>query len=304
MKLSVQLFASRRGQATMAAVLDDLILQAQHAEAAGFETVWLAEHHRTDWNLCSDPLTVLAALARATTRIRLGAAVVNLGLHQLARVAEQTALVQALSKERLELGLGRGFAEADYRYFDLPAAAGGPEHFEAQHEELCARLAADPVAATVPLWLASSGNERTLARALDYGHGLLLTATDGKLGTILSRLRRQPTTPRVGLVRALHIGTVSELRPYFSWYMQQLSALVPDAAPPPLEEALRTFCIVGSPEHCVQQIAELDDYYPFHELICVPGIGGMGAETVGRVLHQLRHAVTARAATKRPVSNA
>lgn len=296
MKLSVQLFASRRGQATMTEVLDDLVLQAQYAEAAGFETVWLAEHHQTDWNLCSDPLTVLAALARATTRIRLGAAVVNLGLHHPARVAEQAALVQALSHGRLELGLGRGFSAADYRYFNLPATAGTSDHFEERLDDLCALLAADPVAATVPVWLASSGNDRTIERALHYGHGLLLTAAGDRLTNVLSRLRDRSMCPRVGLVRSVHVGTEGELRPYFAWYMQKMSALAPDATPPSLEEAIRSFAIVGDAESCAQHAAELSGHYPLDELICVPGIGGMSSATVGRVLHQLFDAVGTSAA--------
>jgi alkanesulfonate monooxygenase SsuD/methylene tetrahydromethanopterin reductase-like flavin-dependent oxidoreductase (luciferase family) len=86
--LGIQLFASRRQGATARDVLRDLVDRVVLAEQCGYDVVWLAEHHGTDWNLCTDPLTVLAHLAAATTRIRLGAAVVNLSLHHPVRIAE------------------------------------------------------------------------------------------------------------------------------------------------------------------------------------------------------------------------
>jgi alkanesulfonate monooxygenase SsuD/methylene tetrahydromethanopterin reductase-like flavin-dependent oxidoreductase (luciferase family) len=97
----------------------NLVDKAVLAEQCGYDVVWLAEHHGTDWNLCTDPLTVLAHLAAATSRIRLGAAVVNLSLHHPVRIAEQAALVHALCGGRLELGIGHGFAPADYDRFGL-----------------------------------------------------------------------------------------------------------------------------------------------------------------------------------------
>jgi hypothetical protein len=117
--LGVQLFASHRAGGTAQDVLRDLVSTCSPAEQAGYDVVWLAERHGTEWNLCTDPLTVLADLAALTNRIRLGAAVVNISLHHPVRMADQAALVNVLSAGRLELGIGRGFAPRDYERFGL-----------------------------------------------------------------------------------------------------------------------------------------------------------------------------------------
>lgn len=183
MSIGVQLFASRRQGATAQDVLRDLVNKAVLAEQCGYDVVWLAEHHGTDWNLCTDPLTVLAHLAAATTRIRLGAAVVNLSLHHPVRIAEQAALVHALSGDRLELGVGRGFAPADYDRFDLDRRD-SDRLFRTHHEKLIDLLSDNVETAQIPTWLATTGSTRTLDLAVENGHGLLVAAHGTKLAQI------------------------------------------------------------------------------------------------------------------------
>lgn len=77
MMIGLQLFATRRHGRSVADALSDTVAVAALADELGFDVVWLAEHHDTDWNRCPDPLTLLAYLAARTHRIRLGAAVVN-----------------------------------------------------------------------------------------------------------------------------------------------------------------------------------------------------------------------------------
>src|SRR3546814_6546977 len=81
---------------------------AEMAEQLGFEAVWLAEHHFTNYSHSSQPFVLLSYLAARTRRIRLGTAIVPLPLHDALLVAEQAATVDVLSDGRLELGqIGR-----------------------------------------------------------------------------------------------------------------------------------------------------------------------------------------------------
>lgn len=288
---SLQLFASRRNGWSSKQVLDDLVAKAVLAEEAGFDTVWLAEHHDTDWNLCTDPLTVLARLAGATSRIRLGAAVVNLGLHHPVRIAEQAALVDSLSGGRLELGLGKGFAAADYLKFGLDPAD-SDQRFQAGHDELIGLLRSNPETAGIPTWLASSGQPRAVAVAVEHGHGLLLAAAGDKLSTITSYVASRPDPPRLGLVRAIHTGPTAaaaeqELTPYLLWYMGEMAKLQPKASPPPPEEVLETFCVLGTAEDCLRRVGEIRGEHGITEFIGVPGIGGMDLDLAGRVIREL-----------------
>ena len=59
------------------------------AEDYGFDSVWPAEHHFSEYGYCASPALSLAALALDTKRIRLGTGVVVLPLHHPIRVAEQ-----------------------------------------------------------------------------------------------------------------------------------------------------------------------------------------------------------------------
>lgn len=289
--VSLQLFATRRGAADAGDVFSDLVAKAVLAEQLDFDAVWLAEHHDTDWNICSDPLTLLATLAAETSRVRLGAAVVNLPLQHPARVAEQAAMVNALSGGRLELGLGKGFSAADYFRFGLdPADA--DRLFQDKHERLCELLRSDPDTVNMATWLASSGNLRAVAVAIEHGHGLLLAATGQKLAAITDHVAERDPSTRLALVRAVHTGDGSaaaerELRPYLAWYMSEMSKLQPDVASPSIEKVLNTFCLLGTARECVDGINELCRTHRLSEVICVPGIGGMNLTVTGRVLKDL-----------------
>ena len=86
-----------------------LVAQARHAEALGFDSFWLAEHH-FDAQASPEPLMLLAAVAAATARIRLATTSYLLPLRHPLQAAAQAAVLDRLSKGRLILGVGRGFA--------------------------------------------------------------------------------------------------------------------------------------------------------------------------------------------------
>ena len=89
---------------------------AVRAEALGFDSVWLGEHHLCDYVLSSPPV-VLAAIAERTTRLRLGTGVTLLGSLDPVRVAEDYATLDALSNGRAEVVAGRGILRRTYADF-------------------------------------------------------------------------------------------------------------------------------------------------------------------------------------------
>jgi hypothetical protein len=81
------------------------------AEALGFDSGWVAQHHFLNGSgRLPSTLTFLAAAAQRTRRIQLGTAIVILPLEDPLRVAEDAAVVDTLSGGRLQLGLGSGDA--------------------------------------------------------------------------------------------------------------------------------------------------------------------------------------------------
>lgn len=90
------------------------------AEALGFHSVFLVEHHFTGFNQVSASLTFLAYLAARTTRLRLGTAVTVLPWHNPVLLAEQAATVDLLSGGRLDFGIGRGYRYSEFSGFCVP----------------------------------------------------------------------------------------------------------------------------------------------------------------------------------------
>ncbi|HXH83248.1 MAG TPA: LLM class flavin-dependent oxidoreductase [Candidatus Tectomicrobia bacterium] len=98
----------------------ELLEQAEAAEALGFSSFWVAEHHFHDYGAIPSPPVFLAAAAQRTRRIRLGAAVVVLPFRNPLQVAEDYAMVDVLSDGRLNLGTGSGYLQHEFDGFGVP----------------------------------------------------------------------------------------------------------------------------------------------------------------------------------------
>ena len=97
---------------------EDTLQECERAEALGFDSVWLGEHHNHPL-LYPTPLIGLAAIASRTRRIRLGTGVLLLPLYHPVAVAEEGAMVDMISGGRLILGLGAGYAPEEFAAFGL-----------------------------------------------------------------------------------------------------------------------------------------------------------------------------------------
>jgi alkanesulfonate monooxygenase SsuD/methylene tetrahydromethanopterin reductase-like flavin-dependent oxidoreductase (luciferase family) len=95
----------------------DIVDEAIFAEAAGFHSVWVGEHHFSSLGVLSCPDLALAYIAARTHRIRLAPAVNVLPLHHPIRVAEQWATLDLLSGGRVDFAAGRGYDRNEYGPF-------------------------------------------------------------------------------------------------------------------------------------------------------------------------------------------
>jgi alkanesulfonate monooxygenase SsuD/methylene tetrahydromethanopterin reductase-like flavin-dependent oxidoreductase (luciferase family) len=110
-------FRTRPDTPPDAADFEDGITLVQAAERLGFAHVWTTEQHGVDDGYLPAQMPMLAALARETSRIRLGAGVILLPLTHPRRVVEEACLVDVLSHGRLTLGLGAGNYPNEFRIF-------------------------------------------------------------------------------------------------------------------------------------------------------------------------------------------
>jgi luciferase family oxidoreductase group 1 len=153
---------------------------AQRADELGYRRFWVAEHHNMASVASTTPPVLIAHLAAATERIRVGSGGVMLPNHAPLVVAEQFALLEALHPNRIDLGIGRApgtdmaTAAALRRSPDALGAEDFPRHLidlmgllgDVRAEEgLWQRFSATPHATSTPLvvLLGSSGYSAQLA---------------------------------------------------------------------------------------------------------------------------------------------
>lgn len=80
---------------------------ARAADRLGFRRFWVAEHHNMATVASTTPSVLIAHVAAATERIRVGSGGVMLPNHAPLAIAEQFALLEALHPGRIDLGIGR-----------------------------------------------------------------------------------------------------------------------------------------------------------------------------------------------------
>lgn len=103
---------------------EDIVGVAQHVEQAGYDGIWVADHFMPNQDDTSGPTgeawTILAGLAQATSKARLGTMVTGNTYRHPAVLAKQAAQVDIISGGRLVLGLGAGWQENEHAAYDIP----------------------------------------------------------------------------------------------------------------------------------------------------------------------------------------
>ena len=106
---------------------------ADRGEELGFESIWAAEHHFTDYVLCPDVYQFLTYLAGRTKRVELGSMVVVLPWHDPVWVAEKVAMLDNLSEGRVVLGIGRGAGRVEFEGYRIPMDESRERFVESAH---------------------------------------------------------------------------------------------------------------------------------------------------------------------------
>ena len=180
MQLSVLDLVPVRSDQTTADAVAAARRLAQVADDAGYTRYWVAEHHNMPAVAATNPPVMIALLAAATSRIRLGSGGVMLPNHAPLVVAEQFALLEAAFPGRIDLGIGRAPGSDPVTSWALRHGAGGVEddavaRFPSYVDNVIAMmspggvslqvqgrshpLSATPVATSVPpVWLLGSSD--------------------------------------------------------------------------------------------------------------------------------------------------
>lgn len=181
MKLGI-LDQSQIGEGRTAAdALAETTALAQEADRLGYARFWMSEHHASGALAHSSPEILIAHVAAATSRIRVGSGGIMLPHYSAYKVAENFRLLEALHPGRIDLGLGRapgGMPQAtralqedkyvDIRkYPDQVADLIGYLHNSLPADHPFASLHVAPNVPTAPeVWLLGSSDESARIAAL------------------------------------------------------------------------------------------------------------------------------------------
>src|SRR3974377_1529880 len=102
----------------------EVLAEAGLAEAVGFDSVFVPEHHMMPDGYLPSPPTLLAAIAARTRRIRLGTSILQLPEWHPINVAEAWAVLDNISNGRAILGCGLGLVEPEFKLFGKKVAEG------------------------------------------------------------------------------------------------------------------------------------------------------------------------------------
>ena len=109
-----------KGSAVAADVYEQHIKEVQEAEELGYKYYFIIEHQNSDVGQLTAPSVYLSAVAQRTSTIRFGVMIYQLPFYNPIRLAEEAAMLDQLSRGRLEFGTGIGVAEHEFVRWNLP----------------------------------------------------------------------------------------------------------------------------------------------------------------------------------------
>jgi alkanesulfonate monooxygenase SsuD/methylene tetrahydromethanopterin reductase-like flavin-dependent oxidoreductase (luciferase family) len=249
----------------------EVVDRARFAEGLGFDGVWGFDHFMPMYGEgpgeCFEGYTTLAALAMATTRVRLGLLVTGITYRPVSLLAAEAITIDHASNGRLELAIGTAWFAEEHRQlgFEFPPTGVRVDMLEdslqilrklftqddvtftgrrlsVEHATLHPRPVQDPL----PIWVGAAGEKRSLPMVAKYadawhcfGDVERLSQKSKLLDELCAREERDPST----LLRAASIsleGSVDDVRGEIdAWRAAGFGYLIsgwPSAGRPKIEE--------------------------------------------------------------------
>ncbi|HEY8544255.1 MAG TPA: LLM class flavin-dependent oxidoreductase [Acidimicrobiales bacterium] len=289
--------------------LRGIVDMAVLAEELGFTGVAVGEHHFHGY-IVSAPELLLAAIADATSQLRLTTAVTLLAHADPVRVAEQLNTLDVLSGGRAEMTIARGVSARTWRAFGLRDEDEVRARLEANLQLLLRLLTEDevtwdgdtrPSLAGVrveprsiqrprpPIWMGGGLSTRSAELAARHGLPLMLPSTlrppESHL-PVVDHYRKEmathsPAAPvRVGLPVHLFVApTQAEAeatwRPHWEAYARFANALRGTDRPVELCQALDGPAICGDPATVVERLRGLRTTLGLDVLLVMFDVGGL-----------------------------
>src|ERR1700730_18518544 len=115
----LQFFGWRDRSFPLASIYDMALQRIGIMDSAGYDAVWLAEHHFSGFSVCPSVHMMGVMAAARTKRLRIGTGVSLAPFYNPLRLAEEDAPLDVLSGGRVKWGAGRGFERTEFKAFGV-----------------------------------------------------------------------------------------------------------------------------------------------------------------------------------------
>ena len=261
------------------------------AEALGYHSTFLVEHHFTGFGQVSASLNLLTWIGARTKTLRLGTAVMVLPWHNPVLLAEQIATLDLLSDGRVDAGIGKGYRQREFEGFSVPIEESDARFVECLEVMMKAwtsdtpwshkgnywqydDIVVEPPSVQKPhpkLWM-GAGSPRSITQVADYGFDMLLGQYDSfetiveevNLFKSLVEAKGETFDPmRVGVARSVNIvDTKAEYDAAIDARMAGRRRTQNLAQRPDFEdtrEIAELGTIYGTPDQVAEKIQDLKD---------------------------------------------
>jgi F420-dependent oxidoreductase-like protein len=263
---------------------------AQAADAGPFESIWVYDHFHTvpvpSEEATHEAWSLMAAFAAATSRVRLGQMCTCMGYRNPAYLAKVAATIDVISGGRVEMGIGGGWYEHEWRAYGygFPGAGdrlgmldegvqimrqlwtAGTATLAGKHYQVDGAIGRPlPLQdGGIPLWIAGGGEKKTLRIAAQYAQYTNFDATPEtfqRKSEILAEHCKEVGTDFGAIVRSANFNVVigeteKDVADKISWIQAHYEPLLPPAV---LERSMAgvTSGLVGTPEQIVEKLAQI-----------------------------------------------
>ncbi len=263
---------------------------ARRAEAGPFESIWVYDHFHTVPVPTDEPTyeawSLMAAFAAATSTIRLGQMCTCVSYRNPAYLAKVAATIDVISGGRLEMGIGGGWYEQEWRAYGYGFPSAGERIGRLDEGVQIMRQLWQTGTATldgryyqvdgaigrplpvqdggIPLWIAGGGEQKTLriaAKYADYTNFDTTPETFRHKSEVLAGHCREVGRDFEQIVRSgdynVVIGeTEADVKDKLAWIRAHYQPLVPADALARYEQLYESGPCVGTPEQIIERLSE------------------------------------------------
>ncbi len=263
---------------------------AQAADAGPFESIWVYDHFHTvpvpSEEATHEAWSLIAAFAAVTSRVRLGQMCTCMGYRNPAYLAKVAATIDVVSGGRVEMGIGGGWYEHEWRAYGygFPGAGDrlgmldegvqimrqlwttGTATLAGKHYQVDGAIGR-PLPRQdggIPLWIAGGGEKKTLRTAAKYARYTNFDATPERFhrkSEILAEHCKEVGTDFGAIVRSANFNVVigeteKDVADKISWIQAHYEPLLPPAV---LERSMAgvNSGLVGTPDQIVEKLAQI-----------------------------------------------